>query len=80
VRCFAVAGTLSPGGNALPQRLGRRWLGDGLVSVPSALGQHADARFALGFAPEHQWLAHRTGHLDLLSSPAVAAQLLRWLK
>jgi len=80
VRCFAVAATLSPGSDALKHRMGRRLLGDGLVPVASALGQHPEARLDLGFAPERQWLAHRSGHLDLLGSPAVAAQLLHWLQ
>ncbi len=80
VRCFTVAATLSPGGNALKHRVGRRLLGDGLVPVASALGQHTEPRFDLGFAPDRQWLAFSTGHLDLLGSPAVGQQLVRWLK
>ena len=34
----------------------------------------------LVFARESQHVAYRTGHLELLSSPAVAAQLLAWLR
>lgn len=53
--------------------------GDGLVPVASALGRHADPRFALAFAPSHQWIAWDSGHLDLLSSQAVYARMRGWL-
>ena len=56
-----------------------RLLGDGLVPLRSALGQHDRAAFALNFLPQHQCVRYRTGHLELLSSPAVRAQLLLWL-
>ena len=50
------------------------------VSAPSALGQHAEAARQLLFAPDHPYIACRTSHLQLLGSPVVTAQLLRWLK
>ena len=53
--------------------------GDGMVPVESALGQHDEARRRLLFAPDSQCIVYQTGHLDLLSSPAVAEQLLAWL-
>ena len=53
--------------------------GDGLVPVASALGQHVDPRFTLAFMPADCWLAGRTGHLELLSSPAVYASMRAWL-
>jgi len=74
VACYAVAGTL--GGNPL---LRDKLLGDGLVTVDSALGRHEDPAQALAFAPEAQWVAEGLGHLDLLHSPMVLERLLRWL-
>lgn len=80
VACFAVAATLgaapvlSAGEDGLPALLG-----DGLVPVASALGQHADPARCLAFAPQQQWIASNTGHIALMHSPQVAAQLLRWL-
>ena len=65
VRCYAVAG-----------RIGAL-VGDGLVPVDSALGRHADAARCLRFNGEA--LLSDVDHLDLLSSPAVRAQLLAWL-
>jgi pimeloyl-ACP methyl ester carboxylesterase len=53
--------------------------GDGMVPVESALGQHDEARRQLVFARDSQCIVYRTGHLDLLSSPVVAEQLLAWL-
>lgn len=54
-------------------------LGDGLVPLPSALGDHEEARFALDFPAAHRWIGTGLGHLDLLSSPRVFAQVGRWL-
>ena len=67
VPCFAIAGSLS----RTAPRNGRAPRGDGLVPVNSALGQHADPRMHLDFPNSRQRIALGTGHLDLLSSPAV---------
>jgi hypothetical protein len=75
VASFSVAATLAAKRGALADRL----LGDGLVPLPSALGQHADAQRQLHFAPGHQHIAYRTSHMQLLSSPEVTQQLLKWL-
>lgn len=76
VECFTVAGVRAEQGDAQAARL----LGDGLVPVASALGEHEDARFALRFLPAHRWVGTRLSHLDLLSSPQVFAQVARWLE
>jgi pimeloyl-ACP methyl ester carboxylesterase len=75
VACFTVAATLATKRSHLADRL----LGDGLVPLHSALGQHDDLQRCLTFAPERQTIAYRTGHLALLESPAVTQQLLAWL-
>jgi len=74
-RCHAIAASLGPSGNALKGRL----LGDGLVPVPSALGQHADPRQRLAFDPDRQAVVFNTGHLDMLSSPEVFGRIRGWL-
>jgi pimeloyl-ACP methyl ester carboxylesterase len=74
-RCYAIAGCLGPAAGSLKSRL----LGDGLVPVASALGQHADADRHLDFAPERQAVVFETGHLELLSSAEVYGQLRQWL-
>ena len=75
VACYAVAAALAGQHGMLADRLA----GDGLVPLRSGLGEHAETKHQLAFAPENRWIAWRTGHLALLSSPAVAAQLLQWL-
>lgn len=72
VECYAVAGTLSTGRTKEP-------LGDGLVSVASALGRHARATRDLHLPASHTFTARGTHHLGLLASPAVYRQLRRWL-
>jgi hypothetical protein len=74
VACYAVAGTLAGKSGLLATRL----LGDGLVPLHSALGQHDDDARSLQFAKSSTFIAYRTNHLALLSSPTVAAQLLHW--
>lgn len=76
VACMAVAATLAPQRGLLAERL----TGDGLVPLRSALGQHDDPRHRLVFPREGQRTVYRTGHLELLSSPVVAQQLLQWLQ
>ncbi len=75
VACFAVAATLAGQRGLLADRL----TGDGLVPLRSALGQHDQPARRLVFAKDSQRIVYRTGHLDLLSSPAVAQQVLHWL-
>jgi pimeloyl-ACP methyl ester carboxylesterase len=72
LRCFALAGRLQG-------RLQARALGDGLVSVRSALGQHRDPNRHLRFLPACSAVVDGAGHLALLSDPAVQAKLLGWL-
>lgn len=75
VACFTVAATLAPQRGLLADRL----TGDGLVPLRSALGQHDEAARRLVFARDSQRTVYRTGHLELLSSPVVAQQLVQWL-
>ncbi len=76
VRCYAIAATAGQKRGDLQDR----WIGDGLVPVASALGHHPEPERALAFPKSRQWIAYDTSHLELLSDPAVADRLLRWLK
>lgn len=62
VRCSALA--------ASKGKLGDHF-GDGLVSVDSALGRHANRGNAPLFAESRQWIGHGLNHWDLLSHPTV---------
>ncbi|CAD5371800.1 PGAP1-like protein [Rubrivivax sp. A210] len=54
-------------------------LGDGLVPVASALGDHRDPAQALGVHEDRRLVVTGANHWDLLDHPAVAAKLLAWL-
>ena len=75
-RCYALAAQLGQTASALKGRV----LGDGLVPVASALGQHAQAARVLAFTADRQAVLQGVSHLGLLSRPEVAEQLLRWLR
>lgn len=75
VACYTVAATTAAKRSALADRL----IGDGLVPLHSALGQHDDPQRSLIFAKPSQWIAYRMNHMEMLTSPAVTQQLLNWL-
>ena len=75
VACYTVAATTAGQRSLLADRL----VGDGLVPLRSALGQHDEAARTLAFAKPAQWIAYRTHHMALLHSPAVAQQVEHWL-
>jgi hypothetical protein len=75
VACYAIAATLGSRRGSLTDRL----VGDGLVPLRSALGQHDDPRRSLPFARQAQWIAYRTGHVGLLTSTAATRRIARWL-
>lgn len=75
VPCLAVAATLASRRGAPADRL----LGDGIVPLRSALGQHDEPERRLGFDIHSRVIACRTGHLQLLSDPAIAGHVAAWL-
>jgi pimeloyl-ACP methyl ester carboxylesterase len=74
-QCFAVAGVIGRTPTALRDRL----IGDGLVTVQSALGRHCDPQFTLAFPESHQWTAYGASHFDLLSRTELHEQIRGWL-
>ena len=75
VACFTLAACLAERRGALAERL----VGDGLVPLRSALGQHAEPARALQFPAGHTRVRYGTGHLQLLSDLEVARQMRDWL-
>ncbi|MDI1246255.1 MAG: alpha/beta hydrolase [Rhodoferax sp.] len=75
VACFAVAATTAAKRSPVADRL----LGDGLVPLPSALGENDTPSRTLLFAKANQMIVYRTSHLALLTNPAVTRQVLAWL-
>lgn len=72
VACYAIAGALGEG------RL-HQALGDGLVTVDSALGRHPRSTHDLRIPASHAFVARGVHHLDLLSDAAVYRKLRHWL-
>jgi pimeloyl-ACP methyl ester carboxylesterase len=73
VACYAVAATTARKPSGPPAR----WLGDGLVPVASALGQHRMAARRLAFTDTALFTG--LGHLALQTDAAVLEQLRAWL-
>jgi len=75
VPCYAIAGRLDPVGHDRADQ----FIGDGLVPLDSALGQHADHERELGFPVARQAVLPGVGHLALLWHEEVGAHIERWL-
>ncbi len=75
VQCYAIAASMAAKSSALRERI----LGDGLVPLASALGQHANPQRCLHFTKARQWIGYRMNHLDLLERKEVHAKLREWL-
>ena len=75
VNCYTVAATVAEKRSTLADRL----IGDGMVPLRSALGQHDEAQKTLTFAKSSRWIAYRTNHMQLLYSPEVISQVMQWL-
>ena len=70
VKCFAIAATTGKQSGDLHDRL----LGDGLVPLASALGEHADPARSLNFPTERKVTLYATNHMQLLNAaPAYEA-------
>ncbi len=76
VACFAIAATQAAAVNTFHDRL----IGDGLVPVASALGEHAEPARRLDFDPNRQWIGTEMNHFDLLGGREVFDQIARWLQ
>jgi pimeloyl-ACP methyl ester carboxylesterase len=75
VACYTLAATTAAQRSPLADRL----IGDGLVPLHSALGQHDEPLRTLVFAKPNQTIAYRMNHLGLLNHPDVTQKLLAWL-
>lgn len=86
VDSYVVAVTLAAMADR-PERLHRklahglheRLVGDGLVPLASALGEHRQPALALKLPASHRLIVPSASHWDLLNHPQVTAALKRWL-
>jgi pimeloyl-ACP methyl ester carboxylesterase len=72
VQCFAIASSANENIN-YP-------LGDGLVRIKSALGEHQNPAFSLRIPDDQKWLGTNINHMQLLSDPEVYLQLKNWFE
>lgn len=75
VCCYAVAAALDESEAGYISNL----IGDGLVPLASAHGQHAQEELHLGIPEAQRWTGYGMHHLDLLDRPEVYDQLCTWL-
>ena len=76
LQCYTIAATT----RKKLSTLGDQIIGDGLVTLNSALGRHKNTDLNLLFPQTHQWIARDMNHLDLLNQPDVYETLKRWLE
>ncbi len=76
VACYTVAASTAAKRSALADRL----IGDGLVPLRSALGQHDEPQRCLTFDKDRQCIFYRMNHMQLLSNPEVTRRLTNWLR
>ena len=76
VKCYAIAASIANRRGKLSERL----LGDGLVSVASALGEDPSGRRNLALPKRRQWIGYGMNHMDLLDRSEVYARIRRWLQ
>lgn len=75
VQCYTMAATAT----GKSGKVGDGLIGDGLVTLDSALGRHSNTDLNLFFPKTHQWVGRNMIHLDLLNHPDAYAAIKRWL-
>jgi pimeloyl-ACP methyl ester carboxylesterase len=75
VKCYSIGASIAKKSSNLSEQL----LGDGLVPLRSALGQHADPSRNLSFPESQQWIGYGMNHLDLLDRREVYERISHWL-
>jgi pimeloyl-ACP methyl ester carboxylesterase len=82
VRCYAIAANMmsEAPSRGVVTRVREKIIGDGLVPVASALGQHSNPKRTLRFAKKNQRVLHNTNHMDLLKHAQVYPALLAFIR
>jgi len=76
VQCYAFAATRGKKANVVNDSL----VGDGLVTINSAMGRHKNPILNLAFPLNHQSIGRNINHFGLLESQEVYQALKGWLK
>ncbi len=80
VQCYAIAATKSDEAGTIKNRVIDKIIGDGLVPVKSALGEHKKEEFNLAIPDAHKQVVKNMNHMDLLHQPEVYQMIHNWLK
>lgn len=75
IACYSIAAAIGKATDPISPRI----MGDSLVDVKSALGQHENPAKNLDFKADNTWVAYGNTHLDLLSNPDIYAKMKAWL-
>lgn len=74
--CYTIAATTGKDGSMIGDQL----VGDGLVTLNSALGRHRNADLNLSFPETHQRIARDMNHMDLLNQQKVYETIKQWVE
>lgn len=75
INTFLVAGTIE---NETRKNRTKKVIGDYLVSVKSALGEHPNPRFQLKLPESHKAVFYGLNHMEIQYHSSVAEQIARW--
>jgi len=76
ISCYAIATTTSEYVSEFHEKI----VGDGLVSINSALGIHKDKKLDLNIPKDNQWTSAEINHMQLLSHEKIYSVIRSWLK
>ena len=76
VVCYAIATTTSEYASKFHEKV----VGDGLVSIDSALGIHKNNNLNLNISKQNQWVGYEVNHMQLLSNKEIYSVIKDWLK
>ncbi|RMA64806.1 PGAP1-like alpha/beta domain-containing protein [Ulvibacter antarcticus] len=75
IDCYAIAGVVGKDIKSGSTQL----LGDNMVGLKSALGQHSDPAKNLNFKKKNTWIAFENNHMDLLSNKEIYSKIKTWM-
>tara|TARA_R110001632_G_scaffold82057_3_gene182297 strand:- start:436 stop:1641 length:1206 start_codon:yes stop_codon:yes gene_type:complete len=75
IECYSIAAVIGKAITSSSSQI----MGDNMVGVKSALGQHSKPSKNLKFKKENTWVAYESNHLDLLNKPEIYAKIKQWV-
>ncbi|WP_411893318.1 esterase/lipase family protein [Winogradskyella sp. A2] len=75
IECYSIAAVIGKATEPISHKI----VGDSLVDIKSALGQHRNPSKKLEFKKKNTWIAYESKHLDLLNNPKVYTKIKAWL-